>query len=246
MRTPFRPDSRFGRISLSTTRLAVVTIATGFVLVTSSAAFQAESDRQAGTPKVLVLFDGKSLDGWKKADFFRPGEVKVEDGSIIMSMSVGGSMTGITSTRRDLPKSNYELTYEAMRLSGRDFFAAATFPVRDSFVTLINGGWGGSVTGLSSLNGADASENETGRFFEYQNKTWYKFRVRVTDEVIRCWIDDKEILAVDHSGMQVGTRIEVRENQPLGFATWETSGAIRKIEIRPLSPAEVAATPKPD
>ena len=133
-----------------------------------------------------------------------------------------------------------------MRLSGRDFFAAATFPVGNSYVTLINGGWGGSVTGLSSLNGADASENETGRFFEYQDKTWYKFRVRVTDEVIRCWIDGKEILAVDHSGMQVGTRIEIRENQPLGFATWETSGAVRKIEIRLLSPAEVAATPKPD
>ena len=193
---------------------------------------------------MLVLFDGKSLDGWKKTDFFRAGEVKVEDGTIVMS--VGGSMTGITSTRQDLPKTNYELTYEAMRLSGRDFFAAATFPVGNSFVTLINGGWGGSVTGLSSLNGADASENETGRFFEYQDKTWYKFRVRVTDEVIRCWIDEKEILAVDHSGMQVGTRIETRENQPLGFATWETSGAVRKIEIRLLSPAEVAATPKPD
>jgi hypothetical protein len=246
MRTRFRPHLSVGLIHLYPTCLSVATIATVLVLATMSSALHAGTDREAGTPKVLVLFDGKSLDGWKKTDFFRAGEVKVEDGSIIMSMSVGGSMTGITSTRQDLPKSNYELTYEAMRLSGRDFFAAATFPVRDSFVTLINGGWGGSVTGLSSLNGADASENETGRFFEYQNKTWYKFRVRVTDEVIRCWIDEEEILAVDHSGMQVGTRIEVRENQPLGFATWETSGAIRKIEIRPLSPAEVAATPKPD
>jgi hypothetical protein len=244
MKTRFRPHLRVGLINGSPTRLSVATIATVLVLVTPGAANQADGDREPVKPKVLVLFDGKSLDGWKKADFFRPGEVKVEDGSIIMS--VGGSMTGITSTRQDLPKSNYELTYEAMRLSGRDFFAAATFPVRDSFVTLINGGWGGSVTGLSSLNGADASENETGQFFEYQNKTWYKFRVRVTDEVIRCWIDDKEILAVDHSGMQVGTRIEVRENQPLGFATWESSGAVRKIEIRLLSPAEVAATPKPD
>jgi len=102
------------------------------------------------------------------------------------------------------------------------------------------------VTGLSSLNGADASENETGQSFEYRDKTWYKFRVRVTDEVIRCWIDEKEILAVDHSGMQVATRLETRENQPLGFATWETSGAVRKIEIRLLSPAEIAATRKPD
>src|SRR4051812_4164921 len=160
-------------------------------LLVSSAAFQAEGDPSAGKPRTLVLFDGKSLEGWVKTDFFGAGEVKVEDGSI--RMSEGRSMTGITSTRRDLPTTNYELSYEAMRLSGRDFFAAATFPVGKSFVTLVNGGWGGSVTGLSSLNGADASENETGRFVEYRNKTWYRFRARVTDEVIRCWVDDKEI-----------------------------------------------------
>ncbi len=244
MKTLFRPDTRVGLVRLSPTCLSVVTIATAFMLVTSAGAFQAESDRQAGAPRVLILFDGKSLDGWKKTDFFRAGEVKVDDGTILMS--VGGSMTGITSTRQDLPRTNYELSYEAMRLTGLDFFAAATFPVGKSYVTLINGGWGGNVTGLSSLNGADASENETGRSFEYKDKTWYKFRVRVTDDVIRCWIDDKEIFAVDHSVVQVGTRIETRENQPLGFATWETSGAIRKVQIRLLSPAEIAATRKPD
>ena len=36
--------------------------------------------KAAGTPEALVLFDGKTLDGWKKTDFSRPGEVKVEDG----------------------------------------------------------------------------------------------------------------------------------------------------------------------
>ncbi len=244
MRIPSRSDVRIRLVGLSPTCRPVATIATVLVMVASAGAFQGESGRQAGTPGVLVLFDGKSLDGWKKTDFFRAGEVKVDDGTIVMS--VGGSMTGITSTRQDLPRTNYELSYEAMRLTGRDFFAAATFPVGKSYVTLINGGWGGNVTGLSSLNGADASENETGQSFNYRDKTWYKFRARVTDEVIRCWIDEKEILAVDHSGMEVGTRIETRENQPLGFATWETSGAVRKIETRLLSPAEIAATSKPD
>ncbi len=244
MRIPSRSDVRIGLVSLSPTCRPVVTIAAVLVLAASAGAFQGEGGRHAGTPGVLVLFDGKSLDGWKKTDFFRAGEVKVQDGTILMS--VGGSMTGITSTRQDLPRTNYELSYEAMRVTGRDFFAAATFPVGKSHVTLINGGWGGHVTGLSSLNGADASENETGGSFKFQDKTWYKFRVRVTDEVIRCWIDEKEILAVDHSGMEVGTRIETRENQPLGFATWETSGAVREIETRVLSPAEIAATSKPD
>lgn len=244
MSTQLCPILRVGLVRPSLTRLPVAMLATFFVLVAPAGAFQAERAPQAGPTRVFVLFDGKSLEGWKKTDFFGAGDVRVEDGTILMS--AGGSMTGITSTRQDLPRTNYELSYEAMRLAGRDFFAAATFPVGKSYVTLINGGWGGNVTGLSSLNGADASENETGRSFEFKDKTWYKFRVRVTDEVIRCLIDEKEIVAVDHSGMQVGTRSETRENQPLGFATWETSGAVRNIQVRLLSPAEVAATGKPD
>ena len=87
-----------------------------------------------------MLFDGKSLEGWKKADFFNAGEVKVEEGRIVISP--GRSMSGITSTHFDLPTTNYELSYEAMRLEGRDFFAAATFPVGKSFITLVNVGWG--------------------------------------------------------------------------------------------------------
>ena len=133
-----------------------------------------------------------------------------------------------------------------MRAEGRDFFAAATFPVGDSFLTFVNGGWGGSVTGLSSLDGADASENSTSKYVKYQNNTWYRFRVRVTAHRIRAWIDDKPVIDVDHKDRQVGTRIETRRNQPLGFATWESTGALRRVELRRLSPAEVAATDKSD
>lgn len=190
----------------------------------------------------VVLFDGKTLDGWKKTDFYKPGDVSVNDGSIVMK--VGNPMTGVTYDRDGLPTTNYELSYEAMRLEGKDFFAAATFPVGKSFITLVNGGWGGSVTGLSSLNGADASENETNQYVEYKDKTWYRFRVRVTDKVIRCWIDEKAIVAVVHQDVEVKTRLETRANQPLGFATWQTAGAVRKIAVRPLTPKEVAEVDK--
>jgi hypothetical protein len=196
----------------------------------------------AAGPGTMALFDGKTLDGWKKTDFHDAGEVKVEDGRIVLA--AGAPMTGITTTRKDLPRTDYELTYEAMRTAGGDFFAAATFPVGDSCITLVNGGWGGFVTGLSSLNGMDASENETTRTIKYENGKWYRFRVRVTADVIRCWVDDKEVIAVEHKEKHVRTRVEVRANEPLGFATWKTGGALRKIEVRPLSAAEVAATSK--
>lgn len=198
----------------------------------------------AGAPQETPLFDGKSLDGWKKTDFFKAGVVKVEDGAIVLSP--GMPMTGVTSIKDDLPRTNYELSYEARRLSGRDFFAAATFPVGKSYATFVNGGWGGSITGVSSLNGADASENETGKYYKYENNTWYRFRVRVTDEVIRCWIDDKPVVAVEHKNRQVATRVESRSSQPLGFASYDTGGAVRKIAVRPLAPDEIAASNKID
>jgi hypothetical protein len=211
-------------------------------LITPAAAGQTGNSQPDGKPVALILFDGKSLGGWKPVDFHGAGAVKVENGTIVMS--AGRSMTGITSTHKDLPKMNYELSYEAMRLSGQDFFAAATFPVGSSFITLVNGGWGGNVTGFSSLDGIDASENDTGQFVKYQDKTWYRFRVRVTGEVIRSWIDDKELVAADIQGRRISTRIEMRRNQPLGFATWETTGAVRNISIRPLTAAEVAVNNK--
>jgi len=188
------------------------------------------------------LFDGKSLDGWRKTDFLEAGEVKVEEGAIVMA--VGGEMTGITSTRKDLPRKDYELSYEARRLRGEDFFAAATFPVVDSYLTLVNGGWGGSITGLSSIDGMDASQNETGRFVKYENQKWYRFRVRVTAKTVRCCVDDKEVAAINHEDRRLGTRLEVRPNQPLGFATWDTAGAVKKIELRTLTPAEIEAAGK--
>jgi Domain of Unknown Function (DUF1080) len=215
-----------------------------FLLVIVIRAGQEGQASPPDIPEKRVLFDGKSLKGWKKADFFNAGDVKVADGKIVMS--AGRSMSGITSTLVDLPTTNYELSYEAMRLGGRDFFAAATFPVGKSFITLVNGGWGGGVTGLSSLDGMDASENETTRSVRYLDDTWYKFRIRVTSKMIRAWIDGKEIVAVNHQDRRVGTRIETRRNQPLGFATWETTGALRNIEIHSLTPAEIVETDKVD
>ena len=71
------------------------------------------------------LFDGKTLAGWKVTDFAGHGEVTVKDGTLVLEM---GQMTGITWTN-DLPRMNYELSLEAMRVEGSDFFCGLTFPV---------------------------------------------------------------------------------------------------------------------
>src|SRR3954470_15022130 len=89
-----------------------IVVATAFLLVPSLGANPPEADQPADKPETLVMFDGKGLDGWKKADYAGAGAVKVEGGVIVMG--VGKSMTGITSTRQDLPRTNYELSYEAI------------------------------------------------------------------------------------------------------------------------------------
>ena len=104
------------------------------------------------------LFDGKTLAGWKTPQFGGEGKVYVENGSIVMEM--GSYMTGITWTGEVL-RNNYELSLEGMKLEGTDFFCTTTFPVGDDPCTLVVGGWGGGVVGLSNVDGHDASDNST-------------------------------------------------------------------------------------
>ncbi len=196
-------------------------------------------DPPSKPPAPLVLWDGKSLDGWKPVAGVRSGKVEVKDGTL--RLAAGEPMTGVTTTRTDLPTTNYRLSYQAKRTSGNDFFAAATFPVGPSFVTLVNGGWGGGVTGLSLINGSSAAENETNHFVKYQNDVWYTFDVEVTGRVIVCKVNGEPVVTFPHEGVQLKTRIETRSNQPLGFAAYRSAGEIRQIEVKPLTPAEIAA-----
>jgi hypothetical protein len=199
------------------------------VLTVATVAICAEDE------KWISLFDGKTLTGWKSTEFGGEGEVKVEDGAIVMEL--GQDMTGVTWARKEAPpKNNYELSLDAARLDGTDFFCGLTFPVDDSHCSFIVGGWGGGVVGLSSINGFDASENETTKYMEFKTGQWYKIRVRVAGRRIQTWIDDKEIIDADVEGRKVSIRGEMELSKPIGVATWNTKGAIKNIRLRKLEP----------
>ncbi len=185
--------------------------------------------------KWMSMFDGKTLKGWKITDFGGQGDVYVKDECIYLEM--GADLTGITWTG-SIPRVDYEVELEAKRVDGNDFFCGLTFPVRDSCCSLILGGWGGTIVGISSLDGMDASENETTTFMEFEQNRWYKVRVRVTRSKIEAWIDDQKVVDTSIVGRQIDVRIEVELSKPFGIATWQTTGAIRNIRIRrlPLSP----------
>jgi hypothetical protein len=178
------------------------------------------------------LFDGRTLAGWAQTDFSGRGQVHCESGLMILDM--GDSLTGVNSTNA-APKVNYEIALEAMKLQGSDFFCGLTFPVKDSFCSLILGGWGGTVVGLSSIEGQDASENETTQFENFETGKWYRVRLRVTDKKIEAWLDDKQIVNLITEGRTIALRFgEIESSKPLGIASYETAAALRGIKIRRL------------
>jgi hypothetical protein len=188
------------------------------------------------------LFDGRSLEGWTITDFGGQGAVDVREGAIVLHQ--GEPLTGITWTE-EFPRVGYEVTLEAMRLEGSDFFAAITFPVGDDPCTLVIGGWGGTVVGLSSVEGADASENETRRSMRFEDRRWYRIRLRVTEQKIEAWIDDEQVVDFAHRDRLLSIRVDVWQSQPFGIATWQTTGALRNIALRMLPPPRLAPDPAP-
>lgn len=180
----------------------------------------------------VSLFDGKTLAGWTATTFGGEGEVSVASGQIILES--GDDLTGITWDGGEIPKMDYEISLEAVKLDGNDFFCGLTFPVRASPCSLIVGGWGGGTVGLSSLDGKDASENETTRSMKFAHNRWYRIRVRVTPDKIESWIDDDKVVDVATAGRLISIRPEMYLTQPLGVATWRTKAGLRNIRIRKL------------
>ena len=189
----------------------------------------------------IPLFDGRTLNGWKQAPFSGRGEVRAGDGIIRLGK---GHMTGIAWTGGEFPRSGYEIRFEAARLEGNDFFAGLTFPVNDTFCSWINGGWDGTVVGLSNLDGNDASENDTSTVRDFVKGRWYAFRLAVTESRIQAWIDGAVVIDVDITRRQVGLRFdEIDLCKPLGFASYSTVAGLRKIEYRLLYNSSSAALP---
>ena len=196
-----------------------------------------------------TLFDGESLKNWKVADkdsFQTHGEVEVKDGAIVLKS--GQPFTGIQWTGAEPPKENFEIEAEVRRTQGIDIFCGLTVPVGKSHVTLVLGGWGDSVVGLSSINDRNASDNETTKVKSFKNDQWYKVRLRVTADRIQAWIegekevdgkkvpDIEKVIDVERGERKFTIYEQLEPLRPLGFFSWETEGAVRAIRLRPIKP----------
>jgi len=184
------------------------------------------------------LFDGKSLTGWRETKFDQGGSVVVTNGLLILLR--WQPFVGVKGSTNDIPTVNYEVAFDAMRVAGEDFFCGLTFPVRDSHCSLIVGGWGGGIVGLSNLDGADASENETTQYVSFETGRWYRIRVRVTEQKLEAWIEQKKVVNLNTTGRKLSLRFgEIEMSRPFGLAAWDTSAAFRAIKMRDVTgPAE--------
>ncbi len=183
------------------------------------------------SPNGEALFDGESLAGWRPSEFAGGGEVRVDGGRLLLDF--GSPMTGVSWTG-DVPRENYELAVEAARLAGTDFFCGLTFPVGDGAATLILGGWGGALVGLSCVDGEDASGNATKSFRAFETGRVYRVHVRVTAAAVKAWVDGELLFEQPRVGHVIAIRSDVAPSLPLGIAAYNTRAAVHAVRLRRL------------
>ncbi len=220
---------------------------------TSPAEVKAATPAKANSFQWQPLTDGTSLAGWKvpnEWDFKQHGEVSVVAGELILP--AGKPATGLHwdgggpgTFRGEFPRSNYELELEAKRTAGSDFFCGLTFPVGPNYLTLIVGGWGGGVLGLSNIDNLNASENETSRFLSFDENRWYKLRLRVTPANIAVWLDDEQVIDLATAGHEFTIWFEQQPLRPLGIATWHTAAVLRNLRVRLLDVGQTTTSTVP-
>jgi hypothetical protein len=183
------------------------------------------------------LFDGRSLDGWRVIESGASGAVTVDGGRLLLGQ--GEPMTAVALAEpaaSAFPRDDYEIELVAARLLGNDFFAALTFPVGGGELTLVLGGWGGSLCGLSCLDREDAAHNETKSFRGFERGRDCVILVSVRRGRVRATVDGETLADVDVTARRCSLRTEVEPCRPLGLASYQTKGAIRSVRWRPLAP----------
>ena len=179
--------------------------------------------------QTVTLFDG-TLKNWSVTNFGGEAEVELAGKEIILP--AGYPMTGINWTGQSLPTQNYEISLEAKKTEGNDFFCGLTFPVGASHCSLILGGWGGNLVGLSCIDGDDASNNGTKQFHQFETEKWYRIVVFVDENGIEVKLDDEVIINQARLGHTFTVRNETRACRPLGICNFQTSSVIRNIVLK--------------
>jgi hypothetical protein len=180
-----------------------------------------------------ALFNGRDLSGWKVADLWGSGKIEALSNGVV-SCGIGKPMTCVAYTN-SFPTMSYEVKMEAMRKEGSDFFVAMTIPVESNACTVVIGGWGGSLCGISSINFMDAAENQHSEAVNLKNDVWYTLRVRVTPGVLEVFLNDTLYTAKvefqNSTVFSLRAGSDIDKTLPFGLATYETHALWRNLTV---------------
>ena len=181
-----------------------------------------------------VVWTEMEPSGWEALSFGGEGAVAWNDG--VLHLDLGADLMGARFEGK-LPEMPYEIELEARKVNGSDFFCGLTFPVSspEECVTFIVGGWGGGTVGISSIDGQDASSNETTTYRNFEKGRWYAIKVRVETSKIEAFVDDEKVVDLETTGKKLGLRQGIIEIcAPMGFAAWQTEAEVRGFRWRSL------------
>ena len=231
-------DSLVLDIAYDSDRARAISVSVGAIMKSLEHVYHAEGlvaelqeARQISSVTWTPLFDGHKLGDWQSSEFGTDGPLEVINGEI--SIGMGDPLSGIT-WQGEFPQDNYELSLEAKRVEGFDFFCGLTFPVGQDSCSFILGGWGGGLVGLSSIDGLDASENDTNQYIQLDDNRWYAIRICVEANSITCLLDGEELIVQERAGREISIRPEMFMCKPLGVATYATAGRLRNLQYRLL------------
>ncbi len=191
----------------------------------------------ASAYSVRQLFDGRTMNQWEIIGFGTGREIVVADGCIVAE--AGYPLAGIRFTGDELPVTDYSLCLDARKIDGTDFFCCITFPAGQETCSFVMGGWGGPVTGISCVDEADASDNQTRSVKKYEPGKWYPVRIDVTDGRIVCHVDGETVVDLPRDGIRLSVRGDIDKTRPLGICAFETESSWRNIQlIQPAYPPE--------
>lgn len=162
------------------------------------------------------------------------GEGRVTCNAGRAKLAAGSPLTGLRWAGPPLPTVDYRLSFTATRQQGSDFFCGLTFPVRDNHCTLILGGWGGALVGLSCIDGADASENDTTTHLGFVNGKEYRVEVEVTAVRISVAIDGQRLIDAAIAGRSVSLRADVEATRPLAVCSYATVAEFSELQLTRL------------
>lgn len=183
----------------------------------------------------LPMLEENELGRWKAAPFAFDGDLDVREG--VLNTGLGSYLSGVIWTEDPPARNKYEVELEARYLYGHDFFLGLTIPLGERYCTWIVGGWGGTVVGISDIDGHSADDNETTLKMSFAKERWYRFKIRVVEERIQCWIDGKPVIDLRTKGRQLNLRPgQIVQSVPLGISSYDTMAEYRNMVWRNLKP----------